>query len=70
MEPTYIELRDTSASMLLPLPRPVVRARAYIVENNRIAIELETDERTYRLECSDVDARDFARLIQETVGQL
>lgn len=70
METTYVEFRDTSATMRLALPKPVIRARAYIVENNRIAMEFDTDEDTYRLECSDVDARDFAKLIHETVSQL
>lgn len=70
MENTYVEFRDTNATMLLPLPKPVVRARAYIVEQDRIAIEFECGEHTYRIECSDVDARDFARMIQDTVAQL
>ncbi|HVA23431.1 MAG TPA: hypothetical protein VMW62_03485 [Chloroflexota bacterium] len=70
MTDTYIELRDTSATMRIPQPRRVLRARAYIVEQGRVAIEFDTDDHTYRLECADVDARDFAKLVRDTVDQL
>ncbi len=56
--------------MLVPQPMRVLRARAYIVENSRVAIEFDTEEHTYRLECADVDARDFAALVRDTVDRL
>ena len=67
---TYIELRDTSGTMLVPQPKRVLRARAYIVESGRVALEFETKDHTYRLDCADVDARDFAKLVREIVDQL
>ena len=50
--------------------RKVVLARAYILEHDRVALEFDTEDGVVTIACSDVDARDFSKLVHETVQAL
>jgi hypothetical protein len=50
--------------------RKIVLARAYIIERDRVALEFETEDGAVTVACSDVDARDFSKLVHETVEAL